>query len=151
MSNFRLTADLALPAAIHRIKMLEEKIEAMEGSIAQLSVKMTQATASIMDYQMKSNEIEKLKIMVPQELKPTNGKFRARGNRSYHVVSQRWKIWKEQWEAGMTPRQISSAWGCDHSTVRHAIRKNFVATKIDPRKYHRTPVSADAITGKFIK
>ena len=147
MSNFRLTADLALPAAIHRIKMLEEKIEAMEGTIAHLSVKMTQATASMMDYQMKANEIEKLKIMVPQELRPTNGKFRARGNRSYPVVSQRWKIWKEQWEAGMTPLQIASAWGCDHSTIRHAIRKKFIASKCDPRKHQRTNLE----TGKFIK
>jgi len=151
MNNFRLTADLALPAAIHRIKMLEEKLQAVEATVASLQVRANQMTASISDQGEGLGEMGKFKIVVPNELKSTRGKFNARGNRSYHIVSQRWKMWRDAWQAGMTPSEIGLAWGCDHSTVRHAIRRNFIAKRIDPRKYHRTPVRTDSKTGKFIK
>jgi hypothetical protein len=70
---------------------------------------------------------------IPRELRPTFGKYRARGNRSHNTVQKRWGIWKAQYESGLTVKEIAHAWGCHHSSIVNAKSKNFTARKSSGR------------------
>jgi len=154
-----LTAHLVLPAAIHRIKMLEERMAGQDQQITQLAGMIARAKedggqgqidkiASIIDSIRLTVPIKTIAehiqggsspIEIPKELLPTAGKHRARSNRTFGVVNKRWALWKVQFEAGMSPLQIAKAWGCDRSSVMYARKNRFVTRASNGRKLVEFP------------
>jgi len=152
--NSMLTAHLVLPAAIHRIKMLEERMEGQDAQITQLAGLIARAKedggqaqidklATIIDNIRLTIPVKTISqhiqgghspLEIPKELLPTVGKYRNRSNRTYDVVKKRWALWKTQLDAGVSPTELSKAWGCYRGTVLNAIRNNFTPSQNLKRK-----------------
>ena len=138
--SVREILDLPFAALIYRVKVLEEKLADQGNQIAALASTIAQNRAEMALKQTIEPNVGKvtayecvkhlMPIMdVPKDLMPTLGKFRARSNRTSEVVAKRWALWKIQYEAGHSFSEIARAWGCDHSTINYAFRKNFNARK----------------------
>ena len=129
--NFRLTADLALPAAIHRIAMLEkerdqfnEKLDTLYATMAQIRTELAS------EGRLVSKPTLDTPIVVPDELRLIKQKgHNHRRNREYHVVQKRWSLWKEQLKTGISVNSLAKVWGCDHGTILFAKKRNFTARK----------------------
>jgi hypothetical protein len=126
----REIVDLPFNALVCRVKALEEKIEQMNNAYCKMSARIAEINTGTI-----TNVIPQ--VVIPPELMHTQGKKDKRSNRSYHIVKQRWEFWKKQYESGMTTKEIAHHWNCDRTTVTHAKRKNFIATKSDPFKNQR--------------
>jgi transposase-like protein len=44
-------------------------------------------------------------------------------------VTKRWTLWKHQLEAGMSTSEIARHWGCHHTSIINAKKRNFTARK----------------------
>ena len=159
--NSMLTAHLVLPAAIHRIKMLEERMAGQDAQITQLAGMIARAKedggqgqidklASIIDNIRLTIPLKTISqhiqgghspLEIPKELLPTVGKYRTRSNRTYEVVKKRWALWKTQLDSGVTPSELAKAWGCDRGTILYAIKNKFTARASNGRKLVRYPKS----------
>ena len=155
--NSMLTAHLVLPAAIHRIKMLEERMAGQDAQITQLAgmigklkdnadkgqidnltsimakIRLTIPRKIITEH-IQGDDIP---IETPKELLPTLQT--VRNNRSYEVVKKRWELWKTQIDSGATPAQLAKAWGCERGSVYHAIKNKFVARRSTGRNLIEFP------------
>ena len=150
--NAMLNAHLILPAAIHRIKLLEDRMAGQDQQISQLAMIIAKAKedggqgqidklASIIDNIRLTIPLKTISqhlegghspLEIPKELLPTVGKYRTRSNRTYEVVKKRWALWKTQLDAGASVAEMSKAWGCDRGTVLYAIRNDFIPSKGNP-------------------
>ena len=122
--------ELVLAATIHRVKMCEDKLREFEQMVSTLTSTMAQNRAELASKGLASLVMgTTTHLDIPRELRPTFGKYRARGNRSHNTVQKRWGIWKAQYESGLTVKEIAHAWGCHHSSIVNAKSKNFTARK----------------------
>jgi len=126
--------ELVLAATIHRVKSCEDKIAQFEQLISTLTAQMAYNRSELASKGL-ANLImgTTTPLDIPRELRPTFGRYRARGNRSYNTVRKRWNIWKAQYESGLTVKEIANAWGCHHSSIVNAKSKNFTARKSSGR------------------
>ena len=128
--------ELALPAAIHRITMLErerdefnKKLEAVYTTMAQIRTELALKTP------LTGKECMGGAIIVPDELRLTSIKGRRqKGNRQYHVVQKRWGLWREQLKTGISVHALARFWGVHHTAIVHAQENKFKARKADPTK-----------------
>jgi len=138
--SVREIIDLPFNALVYRVKALEDKIVDQASQITALASTIAQNRTEMALKHADHTNMGKvtaydcvkdlMPIMdVPKDLMPTPGKFRARKNRTSEVVAKRWALWKIQYEAGHSFSEIARAWGCDHSTINYAFRKNFNARK----------------------
>lgn len=123
--------ELALPAAIHRITMLEKerdefnkKLEAVYSTMAQIRTELASG-GRLIDKQYLTGS-----IVIPDELRLVKREGqRQKRNRQYHIVQKRWDLWKEQLKTGISVNALAKAWGCDHGTILFARRRNFTSRK----------------------
>jgi len=168
--NSMLTAHLVLPAAIHRIKMLEERMAGQDAQITQLAGMIARAKenggqgqidklATIIDNIRLTIPLKTITqhlqgghspLEIPKELLPTVGKYRTRSNRTYEVVKKRWALWKTQLDAGAGVAELARAWGCDRGTVLYAIRNDFTPSKGNPINRKISLTSKRSKKGMFV-
>jgi hypothetical protein len=123
--------ELALPAAIHRITMLEKerddfnkKLEAVYTTMAQIRTELASG-GRLIDKQYLTGS-----IVIPDELRLVKQKGqRQKRNRAYHIVQKRWSLWQEQLKTGISIHALSKAWDCDHGTILFAKKRKFKARK----------------------
>ena len=123
--------ELALPAAIHRITMLEhernemnKKLETLYATIGQIRTELASGGRLVNEKTLDTP------IVVPDELRLIKQKGqRQKRNRAYHVVQKRWSLWKEQLKTGISIHALSKAWDCDHGTILFAKKRKFKARK----------------------
>ena len=148
--NTMMTAHLALPAAIHRIKMLEERMAGQDAQITQLAGMIAKAKedggqidklASMMGEIARTiplkpitHQIEGVDslLQIPRELLPRVTKSKTGSNRTYEVVKKRWALWKTQLAAGANINEMARAWNCHRSSIKYASRYDFVASNGNP-------------------
>ena len=122
--------ELVLAATIHRVKLCEEKIAQFEQMVSTLTSQMAHNRSELASKGLANLVMgTTTPLDIPRELRPTFGRYRARGNRSHNTVQKRWGIWKAQYESGLTVKEIANAWGCHHSSIVNAKSKNFTARK----------------------
>jgi len=123
--------ELALPAAIHRITMLEQERNEMNQKLASLYATMAQIRTELAsEGRLVKETTLDTPIVVPDELRHIKQKGQKhRRNREYHVVQRRWSLWKEQLKTGISVNALAKAWGCDHGTILFARKQNFTARK----------------------
>ena len=123
--------ELALPAAIHRITMLEKerddfnkKLEAVYTTMSQIRTELASG-GRLIDKQYLTGS-----IVIPDELRLVKQKGqRQKRNKQYHVVQKRWSLWQEQLKTGISVNALAKAWECDHGTILFAKKRNFTARK----------------------
>lgn len=123
--------ELALPAAIHRITMLEKerdefnkKLTALYATMGQIRTELALGGALVKEKTLDTP------IVVPDDLRLINKQGqRQKKNRAYHVVQKRWNLWAEQLKTGISVNALAKAWGCDHGTILFAKKRNFTARK----------------------
>jgi hypothetical protein len=122
--------EMILAATIHRVKMCEDKIKDFEQMVSTLTSQMAKNRAELASKGL-ANLVMGVSTPcdIPRELKPTLGKFRMPKNRSHSVVTKRWTLWKHQLEAGMSTSEIARHWGCHHTSIINAKKRNFTARK----------------------
>ena len=122
--------ELVLAATIHRVKLCEDKIKDFEQMVSTLTSQMAQNRAELASKGLSSLIMgTSTPLDIPKELRPTIGKFRMPRNRSFAIVSKRWALWKAQLASGMNIHELADAWGCDHTTIRNAKERGFIARK----------------------
>lgn len=123
--------ELALPAAIHRITMLEQerielnkKLDALYATMAQIRTELASEGRLVDKTTLDSP------IIVPNELRTIKIKGqRQKRNRPYHIVKKRWALWKEQLKTGISVNALAKAWDCDHGSILFAKKRKFIARK----------------------
>lgn len=122
--------EMILAATIHRVKLCEDKIKDFEQMVSTLTSQMAKNRAELASKGL-ANLVMGVSTPcdIPRELKPTLGKFRMPKNRSHSVVTKRWTLWKHQLEAGMSTSEIARHWGCHHTSIINAKKRNFTARK----------------------
>jgi len=131
MNSFKLTADLALPAAIHRIAMLEKERDEFNKKLTSLYDTMAQIRTELaLEGRLVAKETLDSQIVIPDELRLVTKKGqKQKRNKQYHIVQKRWSLWQEQLKTGISINALSKLWGCDHGTILFAKKQNFVARK----------------------
>lgn len=123
--------ELALPAAIHRITMLEkerdefnQKLTTLYATIGQIRSELASGGRLVKETTLTSP------IVIPDDLRLVKLKGqRQKRNRPYHIVQKRWSLWKEQLQTGISVNALAKAWDCDHGTILFAKKRNFTARK----------------------
>lgn len=110
--------------------MCEDKIKDFEQMVSSLTSQMAKNRAELASKGL-ANLVMGVSTPcdIPRELKPTLGKFRMPKNRSHSVVTKRWTLWKHQLESGMSTSEIARHWGCHHTSILNAKKRNFTARK----------------------
>lgn len=123
--------ELALPATIHRITMLEkerdafnEKLSGLYATIGQIRTELASEGRLVREATLDSP------LVIPDDLRLIKQKGqRQKRNRQYHVVQKRWSLWQEQLKTGISVNALAKAWGCNHGTILFARKQNFTARK----------------------
>jgi len=126
--------ELVLAATIHRVKLCEDRIREFEQMVTTLTAQMAHNRAELASKGLANLVMgTTTPLDIPKELVPTYGKYRARGNRSHSIVKKRWELWRAQHESGLSLQEIAKAWGCHHTSVLNAKKRNFKARKATGR------------------
>lgn len=128
--------ELALPAAIHRITILEQernemnkKLETLYTTMAQIRTELASEGRLVKETTLDSP------VVIPDDLRLTSIKGqRQRGNRQFHKVQKRWKLWEEQLKTGISINALAKFWGVHHTSIVNAQARKFKARKADPTK-----------------
>lgn len=123
--------ELALPAAIHRITMLEQERNEMNKKLTSLYDTMAQIRTELASEGrlVKETTLDS-PLVIPDDLRLIKQKGqKQKRNRQYHVVQKRWSLWQEQLKTGISVNALAKAWGCDHGTILFAKKRNFTARK----------------------
>ena len=128
--------ELALPAAIHRITMLEKerdefnkKLTSLYTTIGQIRSELALGGGLVKETTLDSP------VVIPDDLRLTSTKGqRQRGNRQFHKVQKRWKLWEEQLKTGISINALAKFWGVHHTSIVNAQARKFKARKADPTK-----------------
>ncbi len=120
--------EMILAATIHRVKMCEDKIKDFEQMVSTLTATMAQNRAELASKGL-SNLImgTSSPLDIPNDLKPTLGKFRMPRNRSHAIVTKRWALWKAQLGSGLDLVEVARSWGVHPTTIINARSRGFVA------------------------
>lgn len=123
--------ELALPAAIHRITMLERERDEFNKKLTSLYTTIGQIRSELaLGGGLVKEKTLDTPIVVPDDLRLINKQGqRQKRNRAYHVVQKRWNLWAEQLKTGISVNALAKAWGCDHGTILFAKKRNFKARK----------------------
>lgn len=123
--------ELALPAAIHRITMLEQERHLMNQKITSLYDTIGQIRSELaLEGRLVKETTLDIPLTIPDDLRLVKLKGqRQKRNRAYHIVQKRWNLWKEQLKTGISVNALAKAWGCDHGTILFAKKRNFTARK----------------------
>ena len=123
--------ELALPAAIHRIAMLEKERDEFNKKLTALYATIGQIRSELAsEGRLVAKETLDSQIVVPDELRLLKKKGqRQKRNKQYHIVQKRWSLWKEQLKTGISVNALSKIWDCDHGTILFAKKQNFTARK----------------------
>lgn len=123
--------ELALPAAIHRITMLEQERNEMNKKLETLYTTMAQIRTELAsEGRLVKEKTLDSPLVIPDDLRLVKLKGqRQKRNRPYHVVQKRWSLWEEQLKTGISVNALAKAWGCDHGTILFAKKRNFKARK----------------------
>jgi hypothetical protein len=126
--------DLVLAATIHRVKLCEDRIAQFEQMVSTLTAQMAHNRSELASKGLAGLIMgTTTPLDIPMELRPTFGKYRTRGNRSYNTVRKRWNIWKAQHQSGLSMQEIAKAWGCHHTSIINAKNRNFIPRKATGR------------------
>jgi hypothetical protein len=147
--------DLPFNALSYRVKALEDRIATQANQITAMAHQSLQDRINIRAFEQKLQEREKYfktlseklackqaqaviqevtpDLVVPKHLKKACGVGSGKMNKRYEVIKKRYALWKLQYESGFSMVQIARAWKCDHGSIAHAKRNNFIPKKSSGR------------------
>jgi uncharacterized coiled-coil protein SlyX len=143
--------DLPFNALSYRVKVLEDRIATQANQITAMAHQSLQDRINIRAFEQKLQEREKYfktlseklackqaqaviqdvtpDLVIPKHLKKSCGVGSGKMAKSYEIIKKRYALWKLQYESGFSLTQIARAWKCDHGSVGHAKRNNFIPKK----------------------